>query len=219
MDYDILIPAQVFIEQVEQVVVRDNHIYAQTIKLKLTNEIFLEAEDLNGLDVAEYEKKEAECLIEIIEAEFLPPKISEEDEPDPTILELEYLGYLPACYFFPPPDDTVKRDGKLDALLYESALQKQFSAYSKAGFPLEAFETQPLFQMGNGTALLFNKAIFDKKLKAFIQNSKVLVKPLDARLLSVASPRTLPTKEELEERKQERAARFKAKKSRWNIFN
>ena len=219
MDYDILIPAQVFVEQVEQVVVRDNHIYAKAIKLKLTNEIFLEAEDLNGLDVAEYEKKEAECLIEIIEAEFSPPKISEEDEPDPTILELEYLGYLPACYFFPPPDDSVKRDGKLDALLYESALQKQFSVYSKDGFPLEAFETQPLFQMDNGTALLFNKAIFDKKLKTLRRNSKVLVKPLEARLLSVTKARVLPSKEELEERKKQRAKKIKASKSRWNIFN
>lgn len=224
MKHEILIPAQVLVSKVSPVIVDEGRIYAREIKVKLTDAIILDVEECTGIVAEKYESMNAECILEVIEGEFMPvppPKEEEAGEiPEPTILKLEYLGYRSGSHFFPAPDDSVKRNGKLDAQLYRASLEEQFLDYSEDGFPLSPFGTHATMQMDNGTVLLINKDIFKDELRATKRNSKVYIKLNAARLLSITAPRTLPTKEELEERKRQKAMQFQApkKKKKWGVF-
>jgi len=218
-DYDILIPAQIYITEIEPVIADEHRVYAHQLKAKLGGKIEIDLEEYTGIKVQKYLHQQTECLLEIIEAEFVPDKRENEEDEMPDTVELEYLGYRYGCHFFPPPDDTTKRNGKLNAQLYQAFLEEKFPSFSEAGFPLEPFETYPIFQMTNGTVLLMNKDIFKEKLRSTKKGKNIHLKIETAHLLSVASPRKLPTKEELEERKKQKAAKFEpVKKKKWGIF-
>jgi len=92
-DYDVLIPAQIYIAEIEPIIADEHRIYAHQLKAKLAGKIEIDLEEYTGIDVQKYLHQQTECLLEIIEAEFMPDKRKEDNDEIPDTVELEYVGY------------------------------------------------------------------------------------------------------------------------------
>jgi len=187
-NHEILIPPKVFISEVEPLLADDTRVYASTLKGRFGNKITFNITERFGKEVAEWEGQQAECLFEIIDAEFSPPPPPDsEDKPDPNLIEFRYMGYRNSCHFFPIPE-AVKKDGKLDRQLYRIAMSEQFADYGEDGFGLKPFDNQPILKTANGYSFLVNKFLYKNILKKTRKGTWLMAKINEVELLSIAEP-------------------------------
>ncbi len=220
-NHEVLIPPKIRITKVESLLEDDTHIYASTLKGQLTDKISLNITERLGKEVASWEGLEAECLFEIIDAEFSPPPPPDsEEEPDPGLIELKYLGYRNSCHFFPIPE-AAQKDGKLDRQLYRLAMDEQFSSYGEDGFGLQAFDNQPILKTANGYSFLVNKFLYKDLLKKIRKGTWLMAKINEVELLSIAEPLergVLVPEDRIEQQQQQEEAMKVPKKKRFGVF-
>lgn len=187
-NHEILIPPKVFISKVEPLLADDTRTYASALQGQLTREISLNITERLGKEVTTWEGQQAECLFEIIDAEFSPPPPPDsEDKPDPQLIEFKYMGYRNSCHFFPVPE-AVKKDGKVDRQLYRIAMDEQFAEYGEDGFGLKPFDNQPVLKSANGYSFLVNKYLYKDLLKKTRKGTWMMAKINEVELLSITTP-------------------------------
>ncbi len=186
-DYEILIPPKLSIKEVAPLLADETRIYASALKAQLTKEISLNIIERQGRNLSDWTGREAECLLEIIDAEFsFPPKTDNKEELPSNLLELKYLGYRDSCHFFPIPEKARQTNGKIDRQIYQTAIDSQFAEYGENGFGLEPFDNQPIFKSSNGYAFLINKYLYKHILKKIRKGTWLLAKINEVELFSIA---------------------------------
>jgi len=219
---ELLIPTQVYISDVQSALEDDNYLYASELHGKLTEQVGFHILDRRGADIMPYEGQKAECLLEIVDAEFMPPPPPDsDDEIDPNLLELKYLGYRSSCHFFPIPPEAQK-DGKLDKQLYRTLLDEQFADYGSDGFGLQPFDNQPILKTSDGYSFLINKYLYKDLLKKIRKGTWLMAKINEVELLSIAEPvereqAPVPTDRVTEQQQQAEAMKVPRRK-RWGVF-
>jgi len=218
-NHEILIPPKVFISEVEA---DDTRVYASALKGRFGNKITFNITERLGKEVATWKGQQAECLFEIIDAEFSPPPPPDsEDKPDPNLIEFKYMGYRNSCHFFPIPE-TVKKDGKVDRQGYRTMMDEVFADYGEDGFGLKPFDNQPILKSANGYAFLVNKFLYKDILKKTRKGTWLMAKINEVELLSIAEPpeRTaMPVKaDRIAEQQQQAEAMKVPKRKRFGVF-
>jgi len=219
---ELLIPTQIYISDVQAALEDENYLYASELHGKLTEQIGFHILDRRGVDVVPYEGQKAECLLEIVDAEFMPPPPPDNEELiDPNLVELKYLGYCSSCNFFPIPPEAQK-DGKLDKQLYRTLLDEQFAEYGNDGFGLQPFDNQPILKTADGYVFLINKYLYKDLLKKIRKNTWLMAKIKEVELLSIAEPveraqAPVPANR-MEEQQQQAEAMKVPRRKRWGVF-
>lgn len=187
-NHEVLIPPKVFIRKVEPLLADDTCVYASALQGQLTDKISLNITERLGKEVDTWEGQQAECLFEIIDAEFSPPPPPDSEEaPDPNLIEFKYMGYRNSCHFFPIPE-AAKENGKIDRQSYRTMMDEVFADYGEDGFGLKPFDNQPVLKSANGYAFLVNKFLYKDLLKKTRKGTWLMAKINEVELLSIAKP-------------------------------
>ncbi len=221
-NHEVLIPPKVFISEVNPLLADDTRVYASALKGRFGDTITFNITERMGKEVAAWEGQQAECLFEIIDAEFTPPPPPDSEEiPDPELIEFKYMGYRNSCHFFPIPE-AAKENGKLDRQRYRLAMDEQFADYGEEGFGLQPFDNQPILKTANGYSFLVNKFLYKDILKKIRKGTWVMAKINEVELLSIAEPferAAMPVPEDRIAEQQQQAEAMKVpKRKRFGVF-
>lgn len=186
MKHEILIPTQISISEITPLLADEQGVYANKINGKLSPEITLNIHDYKHTEIADYKGQKVECLLEIIDAEFAPLALDNEEPVSSNLMELKYLGYHSATDFFPMPDELAQADGEDDQQLSLILLQEQITSYGKRGFGLSASDNQPIMQTTDGYVLLINKYVYKDLLSKTRKGTWLTAKINKVKLLSIA---------------------------------
>ncbi len=186
MNHEILIPTQVSIREITPLLADKQRVYANTITGQLSPEITLNILNYKHKEIASYKGQKAECLLEIIDAEFRPLAPDSEEPVTPDLMELKYLGYHSGADFFPTPHEAVQKDGKIDKQLHQVLLEENMANYGEHGFGLNASDNQPVMQTTDGCVLLVNKYLYKDLLMKTRKGTWLTAKINKVKLLSIA---------------------------------
>jgi len=186
MNHQILIPTQVSIREITPLLADKQGVYANTITGQLTPEITLNILDYKHKEIASYKGQNAECLLQITDAEFRPLALDSQEPVPPDLIELKYLGYHSAADFFSIPDEVIQENSKIDKQLHQVLLEEQMANYGEHGFSLKAYDNEPVMQTTQGYVLLINKYLYEDLLRKTRTGSWLIAKINKVKLLSVA---------------------------------
>jgi len=221
-NHEILIPPKIFINEIEPLLEDDIQVYASTLKGQFGDKLTFNITERTGKEVAKWEGQQAECLFEIVDAEFSsPPPHDSEEAPDPDLIEFKYLGYCNSCHFFPIPE-AAKENGKVDRQRYRTLMDEVFADYGENGFGLKPFDNQPVLKAAGGYSFLVNKFLYKDLLKKTRKGSWLMAKIKEVELLSIAEPKeleqTLIPVNRVEEQQQQAEAMKVPRRKRFGVF-
>jgi len=187
MNHKILTPTLISISEITPLLADEQGVYASKIKGQLQPEITLNILDYKHTGIIPaYKGQKAECLLEIVDAEFNPLTLDSEESVSSDLVELKYLGYHSGADFFPISDELVQEDGEVDKQLYQVLLEEQITSYGERGFGLNASDNQPIVQTTDGYVLLINKYVYKDLLRKTRKGTWLTAKINKVKLLSIA---------------------------------
>lgn len=159
---DIFVPPLLQIDSVEPSLERDGTVYARHIKASNEQEQIYEFRERNRIPVEEYIGKTAECILEILEAQFYYPQNKEEIKKLPKDVEKgEYAWIESGDKFIPELVEMV--EGHQDEEGYEFEYDEferlginYLKNWGVSGLGLDIDQGKPMVKTANGV-FLFNE--------------------------------------------------------------
>jgi len=220
--HEILHPPQLYISDVQAILEDDQTIYVKQLQGSLDEQITFDIIESKGIYIDKFINQKCECLVEITDVEFsAPPPLDSEEDIDPTLLELKYMGFQPSTHFFPIPEEAIV-EGKIDRQLHRSLAEEQFAEYGNNGFGLIPFDNQPILKSADGYSFLINKFIYKDLLKTTRKGTWLMAKIKEVELLSIIKSSEkegaiLPM-DRVKEQQEEAEAMKTPKRKRFGVF-